>query len=1087
MSDLPPSTIPPEDDQPLSQRSEEEQITDENKKEDEDIKDENKDKEKDEISEKAELSEHEVDNKDDIDEEVKSEAPESEPETDVGEKEQEQIEDDKETEVEKDKSDTEEDRETKEENKEKVEEGNEEKEDTEPEKIPDNNEENDIEKDEKQHQSDTDMHVIDKVKHEPEPDGDNTKPEDHEQTRKDEERDSQEESDVEEEALRRKDKNDYSDEDEIQRKRIGGKKGKEYLTKGALTTVLVSREEEERNRQKLQGKTKKQKMRKMAKKKTRRFGGKGDKDNRHGMDGDGYGSSDEDTRRRGLREAPFMKQYEDKKHIEHILDEQHYWSDPEADKEAFRINDDMSSIFRSDSSSESEEEIIGIDADGNPIRRRVKKTKRDKRKKHGDGDDISNADSEYLRQKMLKRAGSVDSMVSVEDPDKIDQRKSKRRLNEHVMRTDSDEDISARKSKKNTSDEMKEEQEGTEDKDEKKDKDEKNKNDSCANTKFGFSKTKTIIVKEHSDMTDDSVNGDDRKTRKQRRALGGKESYNFDGFSDSDIENFSDRDSGMDEEEGDVDVFLTPDQQQMIVNMLFDEEMNLRPQFTRDGNGRIVRRLDNTVVYDPHTGRFTYRKRLGQIFKVPRLKRNDKGRPLGGYIDDEFGPKSDTVTVRRKTSSARKSQSGKSGRTLDTRSSSADLKRTRTDGKNVGFSVPDEEINTLPEDQLEINKRGRRDIGSAIRRTLNKRLFRKKRKLGRGSSGVLPEIKTKKAWGDDQLHVPGAGSVGGQGGISPLNPRSGRFAQSSPWLQRRTPGPGDAEQWQVYREGLQSDRRILENLQDKLNSRDGPFAPREAFVEPGEEGDHADQGEGHYSHETGYGNERGYSYMTDDGRLVIRERGCPELKQQKTPLFTIVRRPGDLESQEHLNDVPASQRQTKSAPIHVQDYQEELTENEQRNEHRYTSENSLVTQSHDGRSSQMTSIDDNRLRRLLEELYKDKKYFDHYVESQDPKSEEFEYSQGLALHGRGYLLKRADYWERRGPLPPRPPMTAIGWKMQRQQTLFASRQTSELGASTTTCTPDLSTTNMPGMIESPRNEPILEENDLQNSQNESYV
>jgi len=27
----------------------------------------------------------------------------------------------------------------------------------------------------------------------------------------------------------------------------------------------------------------------------------------------------------------------------------------------------------------------------------------------------------------------------------------------------------------------------------------------------------------------------------------------------------------------------------------------------------------------------------------------------------------------------------------------------------------------------------------------------------------------------------------------------------------------------------------------------------------------------------------------------------------------------------------------------------------------------------------MTSIDDNRLRRLLEELYKDKKYFDKYI------------------------------------------------------------------------------------------------------------
>lgn len=34
-------------------------------------------------------------------------------------------------------------------------------------------------------------------------------------------------------------------------------------------------------------------------------------------------------------------------------------------------------------------------------------------------------------------------------------------------------------------------------------------------------------------------------------------------------------------------------------------------------------------------------------------------------------------------------------------------KRTRTDGKNVGFSVPDEEIDTMPDDELEYHKRVR--------------------------------------------------------------------------------------------------------------------------------------------------------------------------------------------------------------------------------------------------------------------------------------------------------------------------------------------------------------------------------------------
>lgn len=41
------------------------------------------------------------------------------------------------------------------------------------------------------------------------------------------------------------------------------------------------------------------------------------------------------------------------------------------------------------------------------------------------------------------------------------------------------------------------------------------------------------------------------------------------------------------------------------------------------------RRLDDSVIYDPQTGRFTFRKRLGQLFRIPRLKRNKKGRPTG--------------------------------------------------------------------------------------------------------------------------------------------------------------------------------------------------------------------------------------------------------------------------------------------------------------------------------------------------------------------------------------------------------------------------------------------------------------------------
>lgn len=98
----------------------------------------------------------------------------------------------------------------------------------------------------------------------------------------------------------------------------------------------------------------------------------------------------------------------------------------------------------------------------------------------------------------------------------------------------------------------------------------------------------------------------------------------------------------------------------------------------------------------------------------------------------------------------------------------------------------------------------------------------------------------------------------------------------------------------------------------------------------------------------------------------------------------------------------------------------------------------------------------------------------------EPKSEAFVHSKGLAEHGRDYLLERADFWERRGPLPPRPPMTAVGWKMQRQQ-IITSRQTSQMSFSTNSTTTPEPLVNMPGVVE------CSDENQLDDSKsNSSY-
>lgn len=56
---------------------------------------------------------------------------------------------------------------------------------------------------------------------------------------------------------------------------------------------------------------------------------------------------------------------------------------------------------------------------------------------------------------------------------------------------------------------------------------------------------------------------------------------------ESDYDKYTDSDSGVEDEEI-LDVILTGEQQEMIIGILFDENMDLRPEFGQDENGRII-------------------------------------------------------------------------------------------------------------------------------------------------------------------------------------------------------------------------------------------------------------------------------------------------------------------------------------------------------------------------------------------------------------------------------------------------------------------------------------------------------------------
>ncbi|XP_067660566.1 uncharacterized protein [Haliotis asinina] len=86
------------------------------------------------------------------------------------------------------------------------------------------------------------------------------------------------------------------------------------------------------------------------------------------------------------------------------------------------------------------------------------------------------------------------------------------------------------------------------------------------------------------------------------------------------------------------------------------------------------------------------------------------------------------------------------------------------------------------------------------------------------------------------------------------------------------------------------------------------------------------------------------------------------------------------------------------------------------------------------RAPKRMTMDDARLRRLLEELYKDKKYMDTIIDAEE--SNDDEKVKQLATHGREYLLQMALYWEEKGPLPQRPSVTTLGFKLERSKSAF---------------------------------------------------
>ncbi|XP_052793009.1 uncharacterized protein LOC128226931 isoform X2 [Mya arenaria] len=84
-----------------------------------------------------------------------------------------------------------------------------------------------------------------------------------------------------------------------------------------------------------------------------------------------------------------------------------------------------------------------------------------------------------------------------------------------------------------------------------------------------------------------------------------------------------------------------------------------------------------------------------------------------------------------------------------------------------------------------------------------------------------------------------------------------------------------------------------------------------------------------------------------------------------------------------------------------------------------------------------TTPDNVNCRKFLEELYKDKIYFDKYVKTEKLPTNAAVETRELADHARSYLNNCAVYWKEHQPLNPAPPPSELRLKLSRMHTVQA--------------------------------------------------
>ncbi|XP_052077898.1 myb-like protein X [Mytilus californianus] len=693
------------------------------------------------------------------------------------------------------------------------------------------------------------------------------------------------------------------DPEEIERniRKIGMKKSTDFKPQGELSKVLVSRKmEEQKRKDKDHGKW--TKMKNMFRVKSKKIKVANQQNNDKKEDGrrSPYDSDDERLHREKTI-APFMKEYQYKKQMDHVLDEQHVREGESDYRERIKYSDDE------------------------------------------DFADIFDDDKKLKEQEKIEQT-------------RIEQ------LNE------------------------------------------KNKHEG----KKPLQSSKNAGEKGHT-------KGSDKMGKKQ---MNGKEIDELERAKRKQINEDQGKDSGVDSpdfrKENTATSFIENNEEMEAVEMTEPP-----PGYIRDSTGQIIRLYDGKVMTQEEMQSIFPTARLGVLFHVPRLKRTSHGRPTGEYIEDSFGPKLENdkesirnVELKEEHSKPKHPRSSKG-------SARRDLKE-----KTVAFEMDDRQsMNSdilMVEDEDEWKKR--RDSSTTNRELLRKRLFKNKRKT-RSHGGA-----------DNRMFMSDDGRPRELSELVRVIPQNNA---NKYLLNGRAPIPGavvsrndsmknkfDHEQQQMYREGLATDKKILER---SPSLKRPPGVPRQAFTEQDPDDIRVsidnEENENRLQRQ-----ENGINIGSDDEFFLVGENR----EQQPERFFTHARRPG----QTTVRPLPGSHDMfcPKHDMRHALPWS--LINQYQIRESSLLDINSVSKQHTTSKSANNVKrdMDDRRLRELLEELYKDKKYFDHVIDTTEPNTEPIIDERDLAEHGRGFLLDRAEYWDGRGVHIPRPPTTALGLRLSRMNT-----------------------------------------------------